>query len=148
MRYDKPLITGLLGSVSTIPYEIFTRVFVMFGIGKYSAYQLTSLVITLNRPRAILGMVMGALIGGLVAVIFYYSLKKMGPDYIILKSLFIGLLAWVFLEVVYVWLIEGPGLVKPRPIFDYYIHLSGSFLYGLTLGILLKTFLIKETIHN
>lgn len=148
MRYDKPLIAGLLGSVSTIPYEIFTRVLVMLGIGKFSAYQLTSLVITLNRPRAILGMVMSALIGGLIAVIFYYSLKKFGPDYIILKSLFIGLLAWVFLEVVYVWLIEGRGLVKPRPVIDYYIHLSGSFLYGLTLGILLKTFLIKETIHN
>lgn len=143
MQYDKPLVAIVIGALSTIPYEIFTRIMVSLGVGKYSAYNLTSLIITLNRPTVILGMVVSFTIGSFVAVLLYYAIEKLGTDYLVFKSVAASLLVWVSMEALYVWLIEGPGLVQPRPVNDYYIHMIGSFLFGITMGLLFKSYLVK-----
>lgn len=145
MEYNKPLIAALMGSLSTIPYELITRLFLAWGIGKYSAYQLTSLVITLNRPTPALGFVVSCVIGGVFSFIFYYTLPRVGSDYLLIKSLVFALLIWVAMEAIFVWLIEGPKLILPRPVMDYYIHLAGSVGFGLTQGLLYKRYLVTPT---
>lgn len=145
MKDGQPLIAGIFGALATIPYEIFTRILVALNIGKYSAYELTSLIITLNRPEAILGGVVSFTLGGVFAIAFYYSLEKLGSDYVIFKSMGLSLFIWVTIEAIYVWLVEGPGLVDPRPLDDYYIHMFGSFIYGLTLGLLFYKYLTTTT---
>jgi hypothetical protein len=139
--YDKPLVAGALGAISTIPYEIFTRLLLAAGVGKYGVFELTSLIITLNRPTFLLGAVMTFIVGGYCALIFYYSLKKLGPDHLTIKSICFSLLVWIIMEIFFVWLIEGPKLISPRPIDDYYLHMFGSSLFGLTQGILFKRYL-------
>ena len=50
-------------------------------------YQLNSLVITLNRPNEVLGILSTFLTGGVISVILYYLLNRIGTDYIVLKSI-------------------------------------------------------------
>jgi hypothetical protein len=141
MEYNKPLIAALLGSISTVPYELFTRLLISLGIGKYSVYQLTSLIITLYRPAAILGIVVSFVLGGLFSIIFYYLLNKFDPDYLVIKSMIFSLIIWVTMETIFVWLIEGPKLIPPRPVADYYIHMLGSLFFGIVQGLLYKKYL-------
>lgn len=143
MQYDKPLLAIAIGALSTIPYEIFTRLMVSLGVGKYCTYNLTSLIITLNRPTEILGMVVSFTVGSFFAFLLYHALKKLGTDYLVFKSVAASLLVWVSMEAFYVFLIEGPKLVPPRPVDDYYIHMIGSSLFGITTGLLFKSYLLK-----
>ena len=145
MNYNKPLAAVLIGILSTIPYEIFTRLFLLFGIGKYSAYQLTSMIVTLDRPSAILGFFISSILGSCSTLLFYYALKKIGSDYLLIKSIITGFVVFIFLETIFTSLIEGPGLIPLRPIGDYYIHMFGSAIFGLTMGLLLKSYLLKQT---
>jgi uncharacterized membrane protein len=148
MKYDKPLIAALMGIISTIPYEFFTRIMLLFGIGKYSEYQLSSIVVTLDRPTAILGFFISSILGSLSALLFYYALKKLGPDYITIKGIAVGLIAFLFLETIFKWLIEGPKLIPLRPVSDYYIHLFGAAIFGFTLGLLFKNYLFKQELNK
>jgi hypothetical protein len=144
LEYDKPLIAALLGALSTIPCEILTRALVFFGIGKYSVYQLDSLLITFTRPSIIMGLIVNFIIGGFTATIFYYALKKIGRDYLVTKSIFVGLLLWTFTELVFTSTIEGK-YIEIRPISDYYVHIFGAIIYGITLGFLLKIYLVNRS---
>jgi hypothetical protein len=142
LKTDKPLIAVALGTISAVSYEVFTRVLLYFRIGKYSVYQLSSLIVTLRTPEIFLGMVICSIVGGSIAILFYYLLKKIGSDYLIIKSLLISLLSWILIEAIYTALIEGPRLIPLRPINDYYLQMLGTGVFGITLGILFKKHLI------
>jgi len=148
MKYDKPIVAILLGAISSIPYEIFTRILVFLEIGKYSMYQLVSLMVTLDRPNSILGAVSSFIVSGSIATIFYYSLKKLDWDYLIIKSVVASLISWLILESIFMWLIEGRELIPHRPINDYYSEMFGATLYGITQGLLFEKYLLKRYIHR
>lgn len=147
MDYDKPLNALFLGVIATIPYEIFTRVMVSLGFGKYTVYQLSSLTVTLNRPTAGIGIVTSSIVGGISAFILYRSLKKLDSDYIIIKGLITGIISWVVTELIYTWLIEGRGFAN-RPVSDYYLELAGAVLFGITLGLLFQRFIVRSLDKN
>lgn len=144
MKFDKPTIALLIGALATIPYEIFTRILVALGFAKYSVYQLNSFMITLNRSNIILGMMSCIIISGIISLIFYYSLMIINYDCLMIKSITISLLSWLILEVIFMWLIEGRGLIPYRPINDYYSELLGAIVFGITLGVLFKNYLLKD----
>jgi hypothetical protein len=145
IKFDKPLIAVALACIATIPYEINTRIFLFFKIGKYSLYELDSLVITISeRPNLVIGVVISCIVAGVYGVLFYYALAKLGTDYLIIKAAFSSLLIWAILEFTFTGTIEGKT-IPIRPINDYYIHMAGSIVFGLTFGILLKKFLLKKT---
>lgn len=144
LKYDKSLVAAVIGILSTVPYQLLTWVLVSYGIGKYSVYQLTSLIVTINRPIAILGGVISSVVGGTIGMLFYLGLQKIGRDYLVIKSVMASLLAWVIMETIYTWLLEGPKLIQPRPISDYYIQMFGSFLFGATMGLLFKKYLVTK----
>ncbi|MDD2235087.1 MAG: hypothetical protein PHZ11_08285 [Desulfitobacteriaceae bacterium] len=144
MKLDKPLVAALFGILSTFPYELSSRILLLFGIGKYSEYQLSSLVITLDRPTAILGFFISSILGSTSALLFYYILGRVRSDYLIIKGIAVGLISFLFLETVFSAVIEGPGLIPFRPISDHYLHLFGAAVFGLTLGLLFKSYLYKE----
>ena len=143
MKYDKPTLAMFMGALSTIPYEIVTRILMTFGFAKYSVYQLTSFMITLDRPNAILGAIYSIILGCVLSLVFYYALKFLNHDYFIVKSIGISLLNWLTLEVIFMWLIEGRNFIPPRPINDYYSEMIGSIVFGITLGLLFRYYLFK-----
>jgi hypothetical protein len=143
MNFNKPLIAICIGILSTIPFEIFMRITLSLGFAKYSLYQLDSLVITGNRPTAIIGFIVSSIIAGSIAFILYYALGKVGTDYIIVKSIFISLLTWSILETVVTFGFEGTR-IPPRPISGYYCHFLGSMIFGLTMGFLFRRYLISD----
>lgn len=144
LRTDRPLVAGLLGAVATVPYELLMRVLQALGIARYTAYELSSLTITLNRPTAALGVVSSGIIGAVAAFLLYRALRQLGTDYLVLKGIATGLIVWMITEVVFVWLIEGPGLIAVRPVSDYAAHLVGAAVYGATMGWLLRRYLIPN----
>lgn len=148
MNYNKTSLVLLIGILSTIPYEIFTRIMVAIGIAKYGVYELASLMITLNRPNLILGAVTSMILSGVIALVFYHSLKVFGWDYLLIKSIFFNLLSWLFLEIFFMWLVEGRNLISARPLNDYFTELLGSIVLGITIGLLFKKYLRKEYITN
>ncbi|HCF51170.1 MAG TPA: hypothetical protein DER60_12865 [Syntrophomonas sp.] len=146
MNNDKPLIAALLGALSTMPGEIFTRLLVSFGIGQYSIYQLDSLFVTFDRPTVIIGVIVNIIFGGFIGTVFYYLLQKLGQDYLILKGLTIGLLSWVLTELLFTSTIEGK-YIPIRSLSDYYIHISGAVVFGVTLGLLFKKYLVTNPVR-
>lgn len=145
MKSDQSLLAILIGAISTISDEILTRILVFSGIGKYSVYQLASLIVTLNRPDYVLGIILSSEVGGIIALVFYYYLRKLGSKNLLIKSLLMSLLGWTFLELLFTGLIEGPKLIQFRPISDYYIQMFGALLYGLIMGLLFKRYLFKKS---
>lgn len=147
MNYDRPLIALLLGVVATIPYEIFTRIMVSLGFAKYTVYQLSSLMVTLNRPTAGLGIVTSSIVGSIIAVLLYHSLKKLGTDYIVIKGFVAGIFGWGITEFIYTWIIEGRRFAH-RPVSDYYTELIGSAIFGIVLGMLFRWFIVPHLTKN
>ena len=149
IKFDKPVIVILIACFATIPYEIFTRILLFFGYGKYSLYQLNSFVVTIteNRPDVVMGFIVSSAVGGVYGLLFYYSLEKLGTDYLILKAIFSSIFVWVILELVFTSTIEGKT-ISLRPISDYYGKMLGSIIYGITLGVLFRILLFKKLISK
>lgn len=145
MRLDKPLVAVLLGALATIPQELYTGFLRFFlGIGDYSVYELNSLVITINRPNMLIGFLSTCMIGGIVSVVLYYLLNKIGYDYIVLKALVAGIISWMVSEAIFTWLLEGPKLIHIRSLSDYFVQSSGALIFGITLGYLYRKYIVSE----
>lgn len=145
MKSDQSLLAIIIGAISTIPDEILTRILVLSGMGKYSVYELASLITTLNRPDYILGIILSSEAGGVMALMFYFYLRKLGTKNLVIKGLLMGLLAWTFLELLFTWLIEGRKLIPFRPVSAYYIQMFGALLWGLCMALLFKKYIFKKT---
>jgi hypothetical protein len=145
MKFDNLSIAGIIGVTSTLIYEIFTRILIYSGIGKYSIYQLNGFIVTINRRDSIIGFVISCMVSGWGAVLFYLTLKHTNTNYLIIKNIMFTLLMWGILEAVFTGTIEGK-FIPIRPISDYYIHMFGSIILGITQGLLFKNFLFKKSI--
>jgi len=146
VEYDKPLIAGLLGALSTLIGEISTQLLIYLGVGKYSIYQLDSLLITFNRPSIIVGFIVNFIAGGFIGILFYYAISKLGQDYLVFKGAGVGLLSWGIFELILTATIEG-NFIDIRPMSDYYIHLVGTIVFGITLGALFNKYLFNASIQ-
>ncbi|MFC4801804.1 hypothetical protein ACFPA1_20945 [Neobacillus sp. GCM10023253] len=143
MIQDKVLLIGLLGVLSTIAGEIASRILVYSGIGKYSIYELSSLIVTFNRPVFTIGLIVDFLVSGVFAILLYFIFKKLGSCHLVIKTAMGSLLAWLVCELLFTAIIEGK-YIPIRPINDYYSHIFSTFIFGITLGLLMKKFIFKE----
>jgi hypothetical protein len=143
LQQDKVVIVALLGALSTISGEIASRILVYFHIGKYSIYELASLIITLNRPEVIMGFIIDFLVGSFFAVLLYFIFKKVGLCHLVIKTTMCSLLAWLICELIFTSIIEGK-YIDIRPINDYYSHIFSTMIFGITLGLLFKKYIFKK----
>lgn len=146
MKADRTLTAAIIGALSTIPYEIFTRILMSFRYGKYSIYQLNSLIVSINRPDPVLGFVVTCIVCGFGAVVFCFALKVMETKHLVIKSVGFSLLIWGVLEAVFTGTIEGK-FIEIRPMSDYYMNMMGTIVFGVTQGLLFKYLLFKEAAH-
>lgn len=144
LKQDKVLMSLLFGAVSTIPFELVTRISLFLGYSKYTLYQLDSLTVTANRPDLFLGILSSCQIGAFGSAIFYIIITKTNSYNIIIKTIFFSLLMWSVLEYSILGKIEGV-LLPLRPVTDYYFQSIGAIVFGITLGILLKKFVFMDT---
>ncbi|WP_144553182.1 hypothetical protein [Bacillus sp. X1(2014)] len=143
MIQDKVLVVGLLGVLSTIPGEIASRIFVYFGIGKYGIYELSSLIITFNRPVFTIGLIVDFLVGSVFAILLYFIFEKLGSCHLVIKTTLGSLLSWLVCELLFTATVEGK-YIPIRPINDYYSHILSAIIFGITLGLLLKKFIFQK----
>ena len=107
------------------------------GIGKYSVYQLNSLIVTISRTSEIIGLIINFIVGAVIAAMTYLSLKKRGHRYSIVICIMIGFITWLLWEFIFTLAVEGKT-IEVRPIADYYNHLAGTFAFGFSMGFLIK----------
>ncbi|WP_310367313.1 hypothetical protein [Neobacillus drentensis] len=143
MIQDRMLRIGILGVLSTIPGEIASRIFVHFGFGKFGIYELSSLIITFNRPVFTIGLMVDFLVSSVFAVLLYFIFEKFGSCHLVIKTTVGSLFAWLICELLFTTLIEGK-YIDIRPINDYYSHIFSTIIFGITLGLLLKKFIFKS----
>ncbi len=94
MKFDKFTAVTIIGALSTIPYELFGRALVSLGYAKYSVYELSSLMVTLNRPDILIGSFLSMILGASIAIFFYYVIiGRFGWDNILFAFQF-SQLSW------------------------------------------------------
>lgn len=144
MKFDKPLVAAAIGAVSMVPGEVITRGLLSLGLGKYSVFELHSMVVTINRPSESMGFVVSCIIGAITAVVFYYAIGIIGQDYLVHKAVGAAILFWFAAEMIFTATIEG-HFIDIRPISDYAIHFIGVVGYGITLGLLFNRYLFNSS---
>ena len=143
MKSDRPLTAAFLGILSTLPYEIFTRIFLYLGYGIYSLYQLDSTVVTINKTNVPIGFVVSCSVSVLTSVIFYFLINAINSEHLVIKSILFSVLIWTTTELIFTAVIEGK-FIPIRPIDDYYSHMLGAVVYGITQGLLFKQLLFSK----
>jgi hypothetical protein len=143
MKKDRLLLAGLIGGVCTLSGEIITTVLVALGIGEYALYELNSLIVSLGRPDIIMGFILNLVVGSVVGTVFYLLFKKYGSAHIVIKTVVGSLLLWLLYELEFTAFVETKS-IPLRSSADYYVHLLGTAVYGLVVGIALKWFLFTK----
>ncbi|EMS69936.1 hypothetical protein [Ruminiclostridium cellobioparum] len=143
MKEDKTLILGMIGVFSTIISEIITWIGKLSGLANYSDYELTSLIITLNRPTVLLGFVIEGSIGVIISIVLFKLVKETGEKYILLKSVITGIVAWIIIEILITMIVEGKT-IPLRELAAYYTHLIGAIGFGITQGLLFKRYILSK----
>lgn len=143
MKDDTILVAGLIGVISTVVAEVVTQIFKLIGVTKNSLFELSSMVITLNRPTIVIGLFVSASVGGFLSILLYFAFEKFGSQHLIMKCIGISIIMWVALEMVFTFSIEA-RLIRERPISAYYGHLVGAIIFGIAEGILFRRYLFIE----
>jgi hypothetical protein len=143
LKVDKTLVLGIIGVASTIISELITWIGRLTGLANYSDYELSSLIITGNRPSVPLGFVVDGSIGVIVSAILFRLVKETTEKYILLKSILTGIIAWIIIEILITAIIEGKT-VPFRELSGYYTHLIGAIGFGITQGLLFKRYVLKK----
>ena len=108
MKIDKTTTSIIVGALSTIPYEILTTVLKLLGYARYSVYELSSLMITLNRPHMLLGAFLSMTLGASIALILYkIAVECFGWENLIFKKHFSQPAVLDPVGRAFMWLIEG-----------------------------------------
>jgi len=147
LKDDTVLVAGLIGVISTVVAEIATQIFKLMGVTKNSLFELSSMVITLNRPTIVMGLFVSASVGGFLSILLYFAFEKFGSQHLVMKCIGISIIMWVVLEMVFTFSIEA-RFIKERPISAYYGHLVGAIIFGIAEGILFKRNLFTEYTHT
>lgn len=143
MKEDKTLILGMIGVFSTIISEMITWIGKLTGLANHSDYELTSLIVTLNRPTVPLGFVIEGSIGVIISAVLFKLVKETGGKYILLKSVITGIVAWIINEILITMIVEGKTMPL-RELEAYYTHLIGAIGFGITQGLLFKRYILNK----
>ncbi|WP_027628668.1 hypothetical protein [Ruminiclostridium cellobioparum] len=143
MKEDKTLILGMIGVFSTIISEMITWIGKLTGLANHSDYELTSLIVTLNRPTVPLGFVIEGSIGVIISAVLFKLVKETGGKYILLKSVITGIVAWIIIEILITLIVEGKT-IPLRELKAYYTHLIGAIGFGITQGLLFKRYILNK----
>lgn len=140
---DKILIAGVIGAFSTLISEIVSRLLLLFGVGRYSAYELSSFMITGNRPNVLIGFLLNCIIGAVLGGVIYLVLKRWGYRHTIAICIFFGLIMWISWETIYTIFIEG-HTIERRMISGYLNQCINTIAYGIFWGSTLKRFIFNK----
>lgn len=140
---DKILLAGAIGIASTVVGEICSWIFIYFGIGTYSTYQLNSLIVTCNKISAMVGFFPNLLMGGIIGAAVYLTLKKWGNRHIIIVSLAYTLVAWMFLEITFNSVVDK-NIINAREMSGFYNQFISAVIHAVAKGLMLKWFIFNR----
>jgi predicted tellurium resistance membrane protein TerC len=143
LKDDKVLVAGIIGVISTICAEVFSQVLTLMGITHYSLFNLSSMIITLNRPSIIIGLFISTTVGGFLAVILYFVFVKIGSQHLVIKCIGVSIIMWIALELIFTFAVEDK-FIGIRPITGYYGHLAGAIVFGIIEGILFNRIIFSK----
>jgi hypothetical protein len=140
---DKLLIAGAIGIASTVLGEIGSWILLSLGLGKYSVYQLNSLIVTFNKPSILIGFILNILVGGIIGASVYLTVKKWGHKHIIMVSLLYTLISWLCLEVTFNAVVDK-NVITSLLMAGYYNSLINAIVHAIFKGFMIKHFLFSK----
>ncbi len=141
---DKIITAGIIGIVSTIVGEICSWIFIYFGIGKYSTYQINSLIVTYDKPSAMVGFFLNLLFGGIIGAAVYLTANKWGNRHVMLISLAYTLVAWMVIEIVFNGVVYK-SIIEARELSGYYGQYISAVIHAVAKAIMLNHFIYHKS---
>lgn len=142
MKYDKPLGALLIGIVVVIPLEIIALFFKHLGWITVTNGEACSMMF-IPEGSWTLGLYALPSVGALAIVTLYYLTKIIGTDYLPIKGMFIGMLAYAFVFTIFGTLAKNYHLIQSA-LGNFVIGLNSGF-GGFLAGILMKKYLFNES---
>lgn len=124
----------------------FNIIYIHYGFANISMIKVAAgTFISLNNYSTI-GVIIGLCahytVGGVIGLAFLHFLKFTSDDYPIIKGIFAGLVAWLFLAGAFLKL--GISEINPNDEASNLMLLIGHMIFGLSLGVLTKIFVLKK----
>jgi hypothetical protein len=142
-QFDKPLLAALIGSIAAVAKALTTLLGKALGLGTWDLIRLSATIITHNQIKGfgviILGWLILLIIGAIIGTILYYSLYLLGKDYLLFKSIGIGILVWIFDTTMA--FIFGTPISVYRNLSNYVIFFASAIVYGITVWYLFERFI-------
>lgn len=142
MNYDKPLFAMLIGMIVVIPIEIMALFFKRLGWITITNGEACSMIY-MPQGSWILGLFALPMVGAFAIVFLYYLTKIIGTDYLSLKGMFIGMLAYSFIFAIFGTLAKNPHMLQTT--LGNYIFAGTSGCGGAFAGFLMKKYLFKDS---
>lgn len=142
MNYDKPLLAMLIGMIVVIPIEIMALFFKRLGWITITNGEACSMIY-MPQGSWILGLLALPMVGAFAAIFLYYLTKVIGTDYLPLKGMFIGMLAYSFIFAVFGTLARNSQMLQTA--LGNYIFAGTSGFAGAFAGYLMKKYLFKDS---
>lgn len=142
---DVTIRSIIAGVVSVLVKDFFDIIYIHFGLSNVSMIKVAAgTFISLNN-YSIIGFIIGLFahytIGGIIGLLFYQYLNFTNKSYPIIKGLFSGLAVWLFLAGML--LKFGISEFNPNDEASNLMLLIDHMLFGLTIGVLNKIFVLK-----
>lgn len=125
MKYDKPLLAGLITICIAILIEIYTQIFKYFGLNQLSAFEMCS-IITWAKGSWWIGLLAIPGVALLAGLLIYEMGRKLGTDYLSLKSAFVGYISYGSIAGIFGNLGRSPRFAE-LTVSGHYVHASSGF---------------------
>ena len=145
MKYDKPLLAFLIGTIIVIPIEITSLYAKHIGWTTVTNGEACSMMF-IPQGSWRLGLLALPSVGGLAILILYYLTKIIGTDYLPLKGILIGMTTKSFVFVIFGTLAKNYHLIQNTT--GNFFHSFNSGFAGFLAGILMKKYLFNESGHK
>jgi len=142
LKHDKPLGAILIGTVVVIPLEIITLFFKHLGWITVTTGEACSMMFIPEGSWA-LGLLALPSVGALAIFTLYHLTKIIGTDYLPVKGMIIGMIAYSFVFTIFGTLAKNYHLIQSA-LGNYVIALNSAF-GGFLAGILMKKYLFDES---
>jgi hypothetical protein len=138
LKHDKPLLALLIGVIVVIPIEIMALVFKHLGWITITNGEACSMIF-MPQGSWYLGLLALPSVGAMAIFSFYLLTKIIGIDYLAIKGIYIGMVAYSFVFAIFGVLADNPNMLQDT--LGNYIFAATSGFGGSLAGFLMKKYI-------
>lgn len=145
-KYDRPLLAIVAGAISGLAKALVTVAAKQMGLTPFDLVQFSASILLKKEIHTLeeylLGWMVVLVFGGIVGLVFYYSLALLGRDFLLFKAIGAGLLFWLANSTIGVYL--GAPLIHFQELPVHLTLFFSGIIYGIVLNWLMRLLVFKE----